>query len=171
MTDNNSKPIKLASLGVRLGALVCEILFLIIFMVGLGRLFFTLALDVLVDDWVPLLFALEFVCGFIYYGFCWVKKRQTIVMKVWQIQILSLDGTSVGWKCAVIRYICLCFLGFISLVPIGVILFTGMKESKLFFILLGTFPYWWAILDRERLFLHDRLSGARFFKFTSSEEV
>lgn len=159
----------LAGFAVRLGAFICEILCLIILMVGLGRLFHLLDPLSFRGYWLLPLFVLEFVGGFAYYGFCWVKKKQTIVMKIWQIQLLRPDGTAVSWLRAGLRYGILWLFGMIALLPTAVILFTGMKEAFWPFLLAGTSPFWWAIVDREKQFLHDRLSDTRLVVVSSSK--
>lgn len=161
----------LAGFGVRLGALVCEVLFLIILMVSVGRLFQAVVPFDLIYEWFLGLFIVEFICVFPYYGFCWVKKQQTIVMNVWQMQLRRPDGSSVGWLRAGLRYGLVWFFGCCFFLPIILGIFLGMFSGfSWFFIVIGVSPYWWVTLDREKLFLHDRLSGTRIMVIASSDK-
>jgi len=69
-----------------------------------------------------------------YFIRCWLKSGQTLAMQAWRLQLLDKNNHTLDLKLAVIRYI----LATLSLMLLG----------------LGFF---WAIVDRDNLFLHDRL--------------
>ncbi len=73
--------------------------------------------------------------GAYFVGF-WTHGGQTLAMKTWRIRVVRRDGGAVGTRRAVRRY----FLAVLGLVAAG----------------LG---FAWAIFDRDRQFLHDRLCG------------
>ena len=81
--------------------------------------------------WLLLLCAL-------YYVWQWVRTGQTLPMKTWRLRLVAADGKPVTTARAVCRYAlalfstALCGLGFV-----------------------------WALIDRDRQFLHDRLAGTR----------
>lgn len=77
------------------------------------------------------------LCG-LYYVWQWVGKGQTLPMKTWRLRLVSDSGASVTAARATLRYV----LALISTALLG----------------LG---FLWALLDRDRLFLHDRLAGTR----------
>ncbi len=78
-----------------------------------------------------------FVVGAYFVTF-WTRGGQTLPMKTWHIRLAREDGGPVGAGRAIHRYL---------------------------LALLGTFAaglgFLWAVVDRDRQFLHDRLAGTR----------
>jgi uncharacterized RDD family membrane protein YckC len=75
------------------------------------------------------------VCG-VYFVSFWTRGGQTLPMKTWRIRIVRWDGAAVGVARAIHRYV-IAVLGFAAL---------GLG-------------FLWALVDRDRQFLHDRLAG------------
>ncbi|NTV96751.1 MAG: RDD family protein [Thiobacillus sp.] len=73
-----------------------------------------------------------------YFIWFWRHGGQTLAMKTWRIRLVRIDGGRIGLGQAWLRYL-LAVLG----------------------ALLGGFGFLWALWDRERQFLHDRLAGTR----------
>ena len=71
-----------------------------------------------------------------YFTWFWSRGRRTLAMKTWRLQITAKDGSPLSPQRAFGRY-CLAWL-------------TLTGASIL-----------WALVDSERLFLHDRLAGTR----------
>ena len=71
-----------------------------------------------------------------YFVWFWTHGGQTLPMKTWHLRLVRNDGAAIGIAAAIHRYL-LALLG-TSAVGIG---------------------FLWALVDRERLFLHDRLAG------------
>ena len=72
-----------------------------------------------------------------YFLWCWLRGGQTLAMKTWRIRLVAKNGHgSLSPKAALLR-----FLYALLLVPttIGIL---------------------WALVDRDRQFLHDRLAGS-----------
>lgn len=69
-----------------------------------------------------------------YYVRCWITSGQTLAMQAWRLKVVTQDNTPLPKVTALIRYV----LASLSLVLLG----------------LG---FVWALLDKDRLFLHDRL--------------
>lgn len=69
----------------------------------------------------------------IYYLWCWVKSGQTLAMQAWHLKVVTSDGAQLSMQAAFARYL------FASL--------------SLVFLGLG---FLWAVIDHNRLFLHDR---------------
>ena len=67
-----------------------------------------------------------------YFLWCWLRGGQTLAMKTWRIRLVGVTPRK-----AILR-----FLYALVLVPTGIALL-------------------WALFDRDRQFLHDRLSGCR----------
>ena len=75
------------------------------------------------------------VAGAYFVGF-WTRGGQTLPMKTWRIRVVRWDGQPVGVGRAIHRYL-IAVLGTAAL---------GLGFA-------------WALLDRDRQFLHDRLAG------------
>ena len=73
-----------------------------------------------------------------YFIWCWLKSGQTLAMQAWKIKVLDHHDQLLNLKLAMLRYV---------LVSIN-LLFCGIG-------------FLWAIVDKERLFLHDRLLKCR----------
>jgi len=81
--------------------------------------------------WLLLLCALNYVWQ-------WVRTGQTLPMKTWRLRLVAADGKPVTPARAVCRY--------------GIALFSTA---------LCGLGFVWALMDRDRQFLHDRLAGTR----------
>lgn len=77
----------------------------------------------------------------IYFTWFWTHGGQTLAMQTWKFRVISADGQRVTLKQAVARYL---------FAVIGI-----------FFFGCGVI---WALFDRDRQFLHDRLAGTRVVK-------
>ena len=82
-------------------------------------------------------FYLLLVAG-VYFIWFWTHGGQTLPMQTWKLRVVSADGERVYLKQALARYL---------FAVIGI-------------LLLGC-GILWALLDRDGLFLHDRLAGTR----------
>jgi uncharacterized RDD family membrane protein YckC len=72
-----------------------------------------------------------------YFLWCWLRGGQTLAMKAWRIRVVPADGGALSPATALLRF--------------------GLA---LVLVPLAIGPLW-AIVDRERQFLHDRLAGTR----------
>ena len=73
-----------------------------------------------------------------YFVYCGSKSGQTLAMKTWRIQLEGRQENRLDWRQAMKRYL--------------------FASFSLMFFGLG---FAWRVFDREKLFLHDRLSGCR----------
>jgi uncharacterized RDD family membrane protein YckC len=71
-----------------------------------------------------------------YFSWFWTRGGQTLAMKTWRIRLVRWDGGNVGVARALHRYA----IAVVGTVALG----------------LG---FLWALVDRDRQFLHDRLAG------------
>jgi uncharacterized RDD family membrane protein YckC len=86
-----------------------------------------------IDGWRLAMLQLFLVALFAtYFLWCWLRGGQTLAMKAWHIRLVEVSPRK-----ALLR-----FLLALALVPTGISLL-------------------WALFDRERQFLHDRLAGTR----------
>jgi uncharacterized RDD family membrane protein YckC len=70
----------------------------------------------------------------VYFVFSWYKGGQTLALKAWKMKIVSQSNNNLAFKICFLRYI----LASVLLMLFGLTLL-------------------WAFMDRDRLFLHDRL--------------
>jgi uncharacterized RDD family membrane protein YckC len=73
-----------------------------------------------------------------YFVLCWRRGGGTLAMHTWRLRLVRRDGTRIGLAQAWMRYA----LAWASLLPLGA-------------------GFLWALVDRDRQFLHDRLAGTR----------
>ncbi|QDC43279.1 RDD family protein [Methylophilus medardicus] len=81
-----------------------------------------------------------------YFVRCWVVSGQTLASQTWKFKVVSADGRLLDLPHAMMRYV----LAGVLLLPAGLTL-------------------WWALLDREQQFLHDRLLGSRIIVLPSAK--
>lgn len=102
----------------------------------LPHLVLGIMLSILLPGWA-LLFHVFIVLG-AYFLWCWLHGGQTLAMQTWKIQLSTPGGQPPSFARMAIRYV----LAWPSLLYFGV----GIL---------------WALFDRDRQFLHDRLAGTR----------
>ena len=100
---------------------------------------------------------------YLFYGWFWTHGGQTLGMRAWQQQIVSMDGKAVNWQQAFIRIITAlpAWLLFI----IGLIFWMKPEFSKT----LTSIPGWsfalagciWILLDNRNGNWRDKLSGTQ----------
>ncbi len=69
-----------------------------------------------------------------YFVSCWIKSGQTLALQAWKLRIVNADNSPLTFKQACVRYVL----------------------ATLLMLLFGV-SLWWALFDKQRLFLHDRL--------------
>lgn len=82
-----------------------------------------------------------FIVLLAYFGWLWKRNGQTLAMQTWKIKLVSANGAPMTNKQIFLRYA----LAWPSLLAGGV----GIL---------------WALVDRDRQFLHDRLAGTRLIR-------
>ena len=91
----------------------------------------------------------------------WIRGGQTLAMKAWKLRLVRTDGRGVGAGLALLRFA----LG-------ALVLGTGAAAAMWLWRHSGSVPGWlaalpaavdlgWILCDRERQFLHDRLTRTR----------
>ncbi|MBL8518687.1 MAG: RDD family protein [Betaproteobacteria bacterium] len=77
------------------------------------------------------------ICG-LYFTWYWLHGGQTLPMKTWHMRLTTVTGAALTRRQALLRY----------LAALGGLIAAGLT-------------IWWALFDRDRQFLHDRLAGTR----------
>ena len=135
-----------AGLGRRFAALLYEGL-LVLAVLFLGSALFTIvagSADTLAARAALQILLLLLVGA--YFVWCWTRGGQTLPMQAWHLRVVDAsDGTPPGVGKAVKRYL---------LAVAGT--------------LLAGITFLWAFVDRDRLFLHDRIAGTRIVRVTQA---
>lgn len=82
-----------------------------------------------------------FIVAGIYFIFCWLRGGQTLAMKTWKLQLVTSTNLPITPSQALLRYV--------------------LASASLLFAGLG---FLWALIDKDGLFLHDRLAGTCIVK-------
>lgn len=140
MQDKANAPL-LASFAIRLAAMVYEFLLVVAVMFVASFLVLPLAGD-LHTPWQRHLYQIWLIAVmFGYFAAFWLRSGQTLAMKTWRIRLVGQDGGRITLQQAALRF---------TLVLVGIV--------------AGGVGLWWALVDRERQFLHDRISGTRLIR-------
>jgi uncharacterized RDD family membrane protein YckC len=138
-----------AGLGRRFAALLYEA-FLVFAVLFLGSGLFTLiagAADTLAAR-IALQIILVALVG-AYFVWCWTRGGQTLPMQAWDLRLVDArDNLPPRVGTAVKRYL---------------VAVAGT--------LLGAGSFLWALVDRDRLFLHDRIAGTRIVRVTAAKKL
>ncbi len=91
-----------------------------------------------------------------YYAWCWSNGRRTLPQKTWRLRLIDHRGRAPTWRRALVRYAA-CWTGpAMALGGYALLQPMGHGRNAMAFLALN---YCWAIVDRERQFLHDKLAG------------
>jgi uncharacterized RDD family membrane protein YckC len=91
-----------------------------------------------------------------YYGWTWSRGRRTLPQKTWRLCIVDANGAPVSPRRALARYVAAWIAPALALAAYAVMHGTPHARSLLLIALAG---YAFAIVDRDRQFLHDRVAG------------
>ncbi len=78
---------------------------------------------------------------FVYFSAFWLRSGQTLAMKTWRIRLVQQNGNTLTFRQAAFRF---------ALALPG--------------LLLAGLGFWWALIDRDKQFLHDRIAGTRLVR-------
>ena len=104
------------------------------------------------------LFCLLFAILAAYFVWCWSNGRRTLAMKTWRLRLVRADGGVVTSKAALARYLATWIGPALALLAYLVLSRFGWGAHAAWLV---AFNFLWAFVDRDRLFLHDRVAGTR----------
>jgi uncharacterized RDD family membrane protein YckC len=105
-----------------------------------------------------MLFCALFAIAAAYFVASWTAGRRTLPMKTWRLRLVDANGAPVDAQRALARYLAgwigpaLALGAFLALHPLRL----GAHAAW-----LVALNYLWALVDRDGLFLHDRIAGTR----------
>jgi uncharacterized RDD family membrane protein YckC len=137
--DRGTTGVAISASLVRRGLALCYEALLLLALLLAGALPFVLIADGADRITARPLFQLYLVAlTALYFVWQWRRGGQTLAMRTWRLRIVTREGAPLDWARAARRYL---------------------------FALAGTLlagaGFLWALVDHERLFLHDRLAGTR----------
>jgi uncharacterized RDD family membrane protein YckC len=96
-----------------------------------------------------------------YFLWCWLRGGQTLAMKTWRIRLVAPGKARVPPATALLRFVYASALvgAFFAAITAAF----AHRNPWLAFASLAVAGTWlgWALVDRDRQFLHDRLAGTR----------
>jgi uncharacterized RDD family membrane protein YckC len=107
MSKKNDSSIKYAGLFRRLLAIIYDLFLLIALLFVATAFAMILNQGKAIEPGQPLYpYYLVYLCtvGFVFFGWFWTHGGQTLGMKTWKIQLEQIDGKSVSWQLALIRF-------------------------------------------------------------------
>ena len=104
--------------------------------------------------------ALLFAMLGVYFVWFWTHGGQTLAMKTWRIRLVGPGGSRVLPGRAIARYVLLWIFVLPTLAALGAAGIGGWGAMIALALALGLPPFY-ALFDRERQFIHDRLLGTR----------
>lgn len=111
-------------------------------------------------DW--LVFLNFFVVVATYFIWYWYKHGQTLAMQTWKMQLLRADGGKPTLEQLVLRFALSWAIPLLMIFAMQQVL-AGLSYSvpRWYPYLGGCVGFVWALFDRDRQFLHDRLAGTQ----------
>lgn len=130
--DENVKP---ASLFRRLAALFYDSLLLLAILFGATLLVLPFNKGEAIQASDGLYRTYLFMVSFFFFGWFWMHGGQTLGMRAWRLRLRRIDGKPLRWWHVLLR--------FMAAIPA---------------LLLAGIGYWWILVDKKHLALHDRFS-------------
>jgi uncharacterized RDD family membrane protein YckC len=88
----------------------------------------------------------------------WTHGRRTLPQKTWRLRLVDRAGRPLGLHQAMVRYLAGYVGPLLAMAAYLVLRGRGVGGLGVWLLALN---FLWALIDRERLFLHDRIAGTR----------
>ena len=93
-----------------------------------------------------------------YFVWCWSNGRRTLAMKTWKLRLVRVEGGVVTPKVALLRYLATWIGPALAVAAYAALWRHGWGAHAAWLV---AFNFLWALVDRDRLFLHDRVARTR----------
>jgi len=105
-----------------------------------------------------LLFCVLFAITAAYFVWSWTGARRTLPMQTWRLRIVDVNGTSLNYRRAFVRYLA-AWIG----PALALALYALLRPEGLGAVALVALPlnYYAALFDPDKQFLHDRIAQTR----------
>ena len=104
------------------------------------------------------LFCMVFAILAAYFVWCWSNGRRTLAMKTWKLRLVRSDGGVVSPRTALLRYLATWIGPGLAVGAYAAVTRWGFGAHAAWLV---AFNFLWAFVDRDRLFLHDRIARTR----------
>jgi len=104
------------------------------------------------------LFCMVFAILAAYFVWCWSNGRRTLAMKTWKLRLVRSDGGVVSPRTALLRYLAKWVGPGLAVGAYAAVTRWGFGAHAAWLV---AFNFLWAFVDRDRLFLHDRIARTR----------
>lgn len=101
----------------------------------------------------------------VYFTWFWTHGGQTLAMKTWRIRVVGPAGHALTWPRALARYVSLWIVVVPALAIVSIAGLGGWAAVGVLAIALLVPPFY-ALVDRDAQFVHDRLAGTRLVTST-----
>ena len=91
-----------------------------------------------------------------YYGWSWSGGRRTLPQKTWRLRLVDARGAAPSWRRALARYAAAWIAPALGLTAYALLQGSAHARNLLAIAVAG---YAFALVDRDRQFLHDRIAG------------
>lgn len=95
-----------------------------------------------------------------YFIWYWHKHGQTLAMQTWKMQLVRADGGTPSLQQLILRYLLALSIPLLMIYVLQHAL-ADMPVARWYPYLGATVGILWALFDRDRQFLHDRLAGTK----------
>ncbi len=144
----------------RLLSLIYEFFLLLAVLMIAGVVFHLVIRDTEAAYFMPLFqFYLLVVMGY-YFIWFWTHGGQTLAMQTWKMRVVTAEGSKLEMRQAIVRY--LLAVAIVLLFSIAGVLLLGVAGVLFFGV-----GFMWALFDRDKQFLHDRLARTRIVNVDS----
>lgn len=138
----------------RLLSLIYEFFLLLAVLMIAGVVFHLIIRDTEAAYFMPLFQCYLLIVMGTYFVWFWTHGGQTLAMQTWKMRVVAVDGNKLEMRQAIVRY--LLVVSIVLLPTVAGVLLLDVAGVLFFFV-----GFMWALFDRDRQFLHDRLARTR----------
>ncbi len=111
----------------------------------------------------PLFYSLLLLISYFFFAWFWTHGGQTLGLKAWSLRVQTMEGRSISWTQALIRYFTAAAPWILALFIYAQLDKTAMlsSQSKYWVLLTGFSGLLWALIDKKNRTLQDIFSASR----------
>jgi uncharacterized RDD family membrane protein YckC len=114
----------------------------------------------------PLFYSTVFIISYFFFAWFWTHGGQTLGLKAWSLRVQTLQGISLNWSQALLRFLAAAAPWAFALFLYAQIEKAGILTSpgKYFILLIGFSGLLWAIIDKKGRTFQDIFSDSRVIR-------
>jgi uncharacterized RDD family membrane protein YckC len=110
-----------------------------------------------------MLFLMVFGVLAAYFSWSWSAGRGTLAQKTWRLRVVDRAGQVLSPRAALARYLAAWIGPALAVAAWLVLAPRGLGAYAAWLVALN---FLWAVIDRDRQFLHDRIAGTRLVRLS-----